>query len=384
MELIAYYEGSDEVEEWLKSLLERDITFKKLPTNSSTEYTQLPSHISDILYLDKPDIILSGRIDDVYEKPIFSIEFASCTPQYQHALQRFSRMMASVTSGCPSAIIMPKQKAENEGGIRLYKRSRALEYGTVKLMDSYRIPAFVFDWPDTDGNLENEPGTSLPTLSAPGIVSLKNLLFKALSAFQNLDYIASLWKLKEVTLLVENTRSRAYGGGAPTIDRPGGGEGAATQSKLDLLNTKSFIDDVIDKHEVLKSYFKNMPEYITRRESSLVFYPTRMVEHAGDPYVGMIGYYDIAFCRNGPSTRDRIYNLIAYCETLSIDEVETAMAKFNAQTCPFREPVKPSNVLKFSYHLKHGCRETKIKPLRIYSELADIVIFKNGVLFNVG
>ena len=109
-----------------------------------------------------------------------------------------------------------------------------------------------------------------------------------------------------------------------------------------------------------------------------------MVQHAGDPYVGMIGYYDIAFCRNGPSTRDRIYNLIAYCETLSIEEVESAMKKFNVETCPFRDPVKPTNVLKFSYHLRHGCRETKIKPLRIYSELADIVIFKDGVLFNVG
>lgn len=384
MKLIAYYEGADDVKTWLNLVLPSySITYKKIPTNGSKEFTELPAYIADILYLDKPDIILAGQIDSVHEKPLFSIEFASCTPQYQHALQRFSRMMASVAAGCPSIIIMPMQKAENNGGDRLYQRSRALEYGAVKLMDAYRIPAFVFDWSDINGILEHEPNTSLPLLNSVAIQELIKLLNQSINAFANNDYISSLWRLPSVIGLVEKMRNRAYSGTAPTIGRPGGGNGADTQASLKLWDTSALIADVRLNVKGANNYLRQMPDFISRRSSSLVFNPTRVVAHAGDPYVGMIGYYDIAFCRNGPSTRDRIHNLVAYCNGVSINEVQDAMTNFVTTSCPFSKPVQSSNVLKYSYHLKNGCKSTKIKPLRIYSELADVVVFNDGILFNV-
>ena len=385
MNLIAYYEGAEDVRQWVEQILSsHHITFKRMPVNSSKEYTELPAYVSDILYLDKPDIILAAQTDSVYEKPLFSIEFAGCTPQYQHALQRFSRMMASVAAGCPSLIIMPLQKAENNGGARLYQRSRALEYGAVRLMDAYRIPAFVFDWPDNEGTLLNEEFMSLPKIDTESINALTALLKQALSVASNNDYISALWRLPSVINLVDKMRNRAYSGGAPTIQRPGGGEGGDTQAALKLWETSELIDEIRNSVTNSKDYLNDMPEFLKKREKSLVFNPTRVVQHAGDPYVGMIGYYDIAFCRNGPSTRDRIYNLVAYCKNVSIDEVSTAMGSFISNSCPFSQSLTSSNVLKYSYHLKHGCRETKIKPLRIYSELADIVFFKDGMLFNVG
>lgn len=386
MELIAYYEGSDDVIDWLDALLEKEIRYKKLPTgNNSNDFTKLPAYVADILYLDKPDIILSGRVDDVHEKPLFSIEFASCTPQYQHALQRFSRMMASVVSGCPSAIVMPLKKRENSsGGKRLYQRSQALEYGAVRLMDIYRVPAFVFNWPDDDGFLQNEGDTNLPEIESQGIHSLKTLIIKAISAFESLDYIDSLWRLKESRQLLEEVRVRAYSGGPPTIDRPGGGVGAATQSKLDLVPTQDLLENIRDKIPAARRLLDDIPNHITSRENSLVFYPTRVTAHAGDPYVGMIGYYDIAFCRIGRSTRERSSNLIAFTNGVSIREVEESMSNFNSGGCPFPNRVSSSNILKYSYHLRHGCKETKIKPVRIYAELADMIVFDDGVLFNVG
>ena len=95
MEVIAYYEGDISVTSWLSNLLNGVlITFRKLPTqNNSADYADLPSYVSDILYLDKPDLILAVSVQG-HEKPLLSVEFASCTPQYQHALQRFSRMLA--------------------------------------------------------------------------------------------------------------------------------------------------------------------------------------------------------------------------------------------------------------------------------------------------
>ena len=120
------------------------------------------------------------------------------------------------------------------------------------------------------------------------------------------------------------------------------------------------------------------------RDESLVFYPTRVTAHAGDPYVGMIGYYDIAFCRVGKSTRERNYNLIAHCKNVSIDEINISMNKFNKTKCPFLQDVSTSQLEKYSYHLKYGCKLTKSKPIRIYVELADLIIFNDGIIYNVG
>ena len=133
-----------------------------------------------------------------------------------------------------------------------------------------------------------------------------------------------------------------------------------------------------------KKLAKEIPSYIMDREQSLVFYPTRVTEHAGDPYVGMIGYYDIAFTRSGESTRERFYNLVAYAKDVSITEITDVMHTFNNSKCPFAAPLVQKTSKSYNYHLRNGCKETKTKPARIYAELADIIIFKDGVLFNAG
>ncbi len=386
MELIAYYEGSTQTESWLNSVLDRDdIVYKKLPTqNNSIEFTKLPAYVADILYLDKPDIILSGSIDGKHEKPIFSLEFASCTPQYQHALQRFSRMMASVVNGCPSIIIIPKNKRENDNGVRVYARSRALEYGAVRLMDIYKTPAFVFDWEDSDGILTTQAETGLPAISSEAIQQLKKLLKSSIDQFYNIDYISSLWRLPIVKKILDQTRERAYHGGAPSIAQPGGGKGGTSQSKLDLIKTKDLLEQIALKSPTHKAQLNKISSFISEREESLVFYPTRVTKHAGDPYVGMIGYYDIAFCRVGTSTRDRNHNLVAHCDTVSIDEINTTMAEFHEHRCPFAEYLTTDRIETYSYHLKYGCKLTKMKPARIYAELADLIVFKDGIIYNVG
>ena len=159
MDLIVYYEGGDEVRDWASELLDGNaLTFWDLPTqNSNSSFANLPKYVADILYLDKPDIIISGTTDGVHEKPIFSIELAACTPQYQHSLQRFPRMLASATNQCPSILIMAPKKAENMAGTRVYQRSQAIDYAAVRLMDVFQVPAFVFDWPENAGYPQHHP-----------------------------------------------------------------------------------------------------------------------------------------------------------------------------------------------------------------------------------
>ena len=382
--LIAYYEGDISVMSWLKKLLcVESIDFRKMPvSNDSADYADLPSYISDILYLDKPDIILASNVDG-HEKPLLSIEFASCTPQYQHALQRFSRMLASASADCPSIIIMAEKKRENGGdGKRIYSRSSALEYGAVKLMDTFGLPCFVFDWPtDEDFYLSFEEHTAFPPINDISMAKLKEFIYACIDARKDLNYSDTLLRKGIVMALIDENRAQAYKKGVPSIENPSGGEGKSSV-KLDLKNTSLLIDEISDISPTHQKLMAGVSSFIVDREKSLVFYPSRVTAHAGDPYVGMIGYYDIAFTRSGRSTRERIHNLVAYADGVSMEEVLGVMNTFNAKTCPFAKEFAPSNSKKYNYHLKNGCKETKSKPVRIYAELADIVVFKDGVLIS--
>lgn len=381
MRLIAYYEGSEYVCDWLKSLIGEDCDYRRLPTgNFSDKFFRLPAYIADILYLDKPDIIVSGSSDGVHERPLFSIELASCTPQYQHAVQRFSRMLASAKNGCPSVLIMPKVKRENQGGERYYNRSAAVDYGAVRLSDVYKVPAFVVDWPTDDGELLCEPGGVLPKLSDPDIQKLGSFLKSAIDAFfKTTDYLGGLSRIGTTQELLDKTRQCAYAGGAPTISSPGGGAPNAN-AKLTLIKTSELVQKLLDEGRATQSAISKIPSYFMSREESLMFYPTRIVEKAGDPYVGMLSYYDIAFCRIGNSTRDRKYNLVAYCNNVNISDVTDTMSLFNSSKCPFNQPLADDKILSYSYHLRDGCSKTKTKPIRIYAELTDMVAYEDGIL----
>ncbi|MCG3776676.1 MAG: hypothetical protein JW395_3536 [Nitrospira sp.] len=388
MNLIAYYEGDPGVEGWLSGLLPpaHKIEMRKIPqSNNSDAFVRLPSYVRDILYLDKPDLILSACVDGIHERPLLSLDFAMCTPQYQHALQRFSRMVASVTNGCPSAIVFPMNKAENSGSGTTYHRSQALEFGAVRLMDIYRTPAVIFDWPDSSGVLETDPTFSgYPPLSSPQMGLLKQFILEAISSFSSSDYLGALNRSDVVVDATHRMRARAYSGSYPTIAAPGGGAtGKTSQSKLTLKPTTDVLDEVSHLSKRHHAMLKDLPPFIRNREKSLAFYPTRIVKHAGDPYVGMLAYYDIAFCRLGTHTRDRKYNLVADCRTVPMSELEDSLNQFNKNICPFRESAFNDPGF-YSYHLKNGCREVKAKPLRIYGELVDFMIFGDGCLYSVG
>lgn len=382
MKIIAYYEGNDAVREWLTKLINQPIEFRPMPSsNYSKDFTGLPAYVADILYLDKPDIILAGSVDDIHEKPIFSIEFAACTPQYQHALQRFSRMVASVVNGCPAVIVMPAEKIENMGGARRYKRSKAVEYGAVKLMDICNTPAFVFDWPTIDGVMQDELSMQLPKLDTPPMKDLAALIQAALQAFSNLDYVQALWKQPLVKRQLDVTRHLAYENGIPTISNPGGEGTGGGRANLELIDTQSFLEELRARPILnIEKYLDKLPGYFQAREKTLVFKPSRITKHAGDPYVGMVSYYDIAFCRSGRSSRERFYNLVADA-SVSRSEIVDVMQKYNSESCPFSTPLTHDDIEQYGHHLRHGCKFTKIKPIRIYSELTDMVVFTDGVIF---
>ena len=377
-----YYAGSDSEKKWIKRALPKGLLIKwqKLPgTNAGKLFFSSPNYVTDILYLDKPDFIISAQKKGSHEKPIVSIEYSACTPQYQHGIQRFSRMLASATQATPSIIIIPKQKKANSDN-QIYTRTKAIAYGAVKIKEIFNVPAYIFDWPEKKGILNH---SSLPNLKDVRLLPFKKLLKEMLFAFDDSSYLKTLVKSKISINESQKIQEEAFASGAPTIMNPGGGIGNVG-AKLDKVKTSELIKTIIAKLPKWKHTLSSLPTYFTQRKESVVFYPTRIIDHAGDPYVGMASYYDMAFCRNGPNPRERHTNLVADASQLSISEISDTMIAFKKHSCPFSMQISPQNLLKYSFYLKRGCRETKTKPLRIYSEIVDLLIFKDGVFINVG
>ena len=59
---------------------------------------------------------------------------------------------------------------------------------------------------------------------------------------------------------------------------------------------------------------ENLPSRISSREKTLILQPetksSRLFAHAADPYVGMLGSFDYAFCRVGRNVEERKINLV--------------------------------------------------------------------------
>ncbi|OCY13313.1 MAG: hypothetical protein BEV12_24250 [Microcystis aeruginosa CACIAM 03] len=198
-------------------------------------------------------------------------------------------------------------------------------------------------------------------------MDLGNYIEDAILAFRNVDYIASLLRMPSTRKLVEHARTKAYRQGSPTIARPGGGSGAGSNVRLDLMATPDLLSKMVSDRRASRRMVSDIPDFIRSREQSLIMYPTRVVDHAGDPYVGMLCYYDVAFCRMGESRRERQYNLVAYCNGVKKSEIEDSMKKYVENVCPFSAPIEQKNMLNYSYHLRNGCSHTKTKPVRIYA-----------------
>lgn len=218
-----YYAGSDSEKNWIKKALPRGlrISWQKLPgTNSGISFFESPNYVTDILYLDKPDFIISAVRDGSHEKPIVSIEYASCTPQYEHGIQRFSRMCASTAQSTPTILIIPKKKAANSNKKQIYKRTKAIAYGAVKIKEIFNVPAYLFDWPDNQGILQN---SFLPDLNKRKLSNFKKLLKAMLKSFNEKNYLETLLKTKISIDECRKNQEEAFFNGAPTIGNPGGG-----------------------------------------------------------------------------------------------------------------------------------------------------------------
>jgi len=349
------------------------------PKPGSPEFLNLPESMKRILRLDNPDLIATIERRGV-DVPVVSIEITTTTPQSQHAKQRVPRLVAAAEADVPSVYIIPGRK---KSGGSTYSLTRDLYYGIDMIRLINTVPVFIYTYPDKNGSL-------LRDINYPNQPDLKHP--ETITAFQTIDKIMEyrlddkqIQDLNSDPWISQEIKRQSDLGTSAAVAI----ENYDTLTQIETCELKAFLEkNTRIRPNIIRQTLSRLPRRITNRDKTLIFRPRgRMFAHAGDPYCGMLAFFDYAFCRTGRSVENRKMNLVYMPAGKSVSFITREFCragyyKYWSKDCPFRNDDVPSidDQFTISHHLQYGCVFTKIKPLRIYGYFSDMIIFRDAIL----
>lgn len=329
-------------------------------------------HILPFIKYETPDIIIQ-RVDDVTNTSeiLLVTEFMTHTPQHHHPLQRFSRIYGSSHLKVLSVLVIPKVKVKIERRNDVYRpvsyRANPLIYDiflrTTKLN---HIPTLLLFWPEKGGYLKynkNHP-------TAPFIDSQIQRWFDILNETlvrENSDYFQQdtiknqLELMRETSNLEEETQEELV-------------QNWREFYKLTTLRLEK-TSDVISEFDMDTS---DLNSQFLENEKTVVFEPDGLSSPSSyfrtDPYAGMLCAFDNLICRNDKGQR----NINLVLRATNVEYKRTNFQKFNhnKENCPFinEHIAKKMRIKELDEHL-NDCMFTSSKQQRIYSNVADIIVF---------
>lgn len=360
-----------------------DIKFKEIPKAGSGEFLNLPERLKNILKLDKPDLIISKIIQNI-ELPILSIEITKSAPLSQHIEQRIPRIVAAAENDVVPIYICPKIIKKNEHTYNFNPKHYNL---LNKISDINKLPSIFFHYPDNDGVLLDDTNfPSCPKIEDENILKLFKFIFEVLKESNN--FYKSNFSFFNNEIIKKIYDDQVFIGSKNNYNI----EDLRSCEIITTDNLKDYLSNYMEKNSNwIDKTVENIPNRIKQRRNTLIFKTepkkSRLFDHAGDPYVGMLSAFDYAFCRIGRNIEERETNLVylplnnedSYLKKVFAKE---GYNKFYKNSCPFKKDYiqNVEDQFKISHHLQYGCLYTKNKPLRIYGYFCDMMLFKDAIL----
>ena len=158
------------------------------------------------------------------------------------------------------------------------------------------------------------------------------------------------------------------------------------KSKAEIKKPEDFdtIRGISKTDEIIKEFKLDRQKLSSRfllNENTLVFAPNGLrctnSKFRTDPYAGMLCAFDIMFCRD--NNFNRKMNLLLICKNVKKSEINFTDVIHKDEECPFIN----TNISLNRTHL-NTCCFTQAKYRRIYGEVADVIIFDDGIFYNGG
>jgi len=376
-----YYTDHREQAEYImdNTILRNYQTNIKKLHHGKTSFAYNPDELKDILYLDLPDIIATSGTP---EKPVFSIEFCGQKPVGFNIHQRFARAVASADFKIPFAYVFPERAwVVRKGSERWDYVDPRIYMAMLNAMQFHSVPILTFNWvahekSTNDGKILVDKNPKYRGVLPPSADDEMQSLFSFLDTV-----IDNFLRNRKASDLVSHPNVMKINRSMWAKFTERGGDSGPPGSCKIIPSEK--LSDYIESNTGLNlsERFKHdpPPEILNTRKESFVFV-TSVKKYRADPYTGFLPVLDYCYCRTGQNIRDRYRNLIFHFTQISYNDVKAQCARYHQRDCALREDYK--DVDRFlSLHLREGCKFTKPKELRIYFYFADVVIFKDTVVY---
>lgn len=385
---------------------------------SPNEFYKIPDHIRKILYLDCADIIIEKD-----NNPIVCIEETKEAGTGHNVTQRFSRIMAALENKVPVIYIQPEGVIVSRRTSRRDATGRPIMSMTwdkinpflfavmERATNLYQIPALFYYYPTDISSYANDPAAS-PHFNTKGIIYDSDIIrYSGCPDSTDPSIMQMFETINEIIGLVEHHGISDYRNhllGNRLI-----------QNQRDFMNRefvlKSSGTSVQDMSPATKaitiptSYLLNylakyenatyhIGELLRQRESSVIYQVDSTFR--GDPYAGNLSAIDCLLCRIGSTFEDRDRNLILAFGNITVDDnlrtIEihsrnhVSISKMvqdvkNSTRCNLLtkdySALSSQQIPRYFMQIRYGSTYSKNKHIRVYSHLADAILFEDGSLW---
>jgi len=381
-DFIVWYEEDKAAAEFLIEISELkkfNPSMEKIRAGKS--FVENPDAIQRILYLDQPDLLVTNGYP---EMPVLGIEFCAEAPTGHDIFQRTARVVAAAEFGTPFAFVFPEKKRIE----RKNKRTGLLEgkwdtynplplQALIQISRFHKSPVLAFFWSANELTGDPKQGYLICDKKYPNLPSRTDSEIQQMVQFVNLvlTYVEKNKKLEDMVFDPLYMEREAWMWGK-YYERARRSESWSPLTSCELVQTPK-LPDYVKKKTGISGI--SLPTHVNAREETIV-YTTDSETFRSDPFAGNLAGIDYLKCRTGPTIRHRYRNLAMNFEKVKYKQAAKKFHSYYDNNCPFRKNYGPPDRY-LTLHLKDGCRYTKQKELRIFCFLADILIFKDAVLF---
>lgn len=360
-------------------LSEHSVHRKVMYNNNSKDFVKNPESIKAILYLDKPNLIITGGKP---EKPLLAIEFCGEAGTGHNFFQRVGRVAAAAEFEIPFAYVLPekvwKRRQTREG----WDWYNPLIFRVLLQMGSFhRTPILAFIWAanQTSGDPENRylicdaQYHNLPATSHNEMTKLFQFINLCISYYiENRPFVELAFE--------PFCQERLHFMSGKYHERVSRKEAWTQWSPL----TSCHVIETAILAQQLSLPLPALGDLLASRPETVV-YNVGTTTFRGDPYAGALVAIDYLMCRKGPSFENRYRNLAINFQNAGLEQLLQKSRLFYERDCPLaRAPSEGIDIPYLMLHLREGCKYTKQKELRVFCFFADIILFRNGLLHRYG
>jgi hypothetical protein len=359
--------------------------------NAHLEFGMLPEPLRRLLFFAKPDVIVS--LDDGIRpvRAVFAIDVTEHVAARDHWIQRFPNLVGCAQEGIPGAFIAPRDmgaRAKFAG-----KTDPFFFFAYDRVVELHNSPIYIAEWPSSDSaNLDTDDlFGDLPPHDSAGVVNVLHFLKLSLEASLHGRDFSGLVRERLIVDLRNEVRKIGYQK-IPLISD-------FDRLKINLPNGRPLTPTEFEAWLNARGHTlpNHLPDRIRKRNRSLIFSPTlkrnpakdranlldRIKKRGGDPYTQQPLVFDYLFCRTGPTPAERDTNFVIDLTLLKFADfasyISEAWKASPLQYTDFSEV--ESQIPRYTLHLSSGISQVVKNFVRLYSYVADIIIFEDGILY---